>query len=138
MYSVYRLWLSSPLHLDTATELFRAYVAHFLPCPVTLVFPTFIFIYGAPPLPERRVTCCMRPLRCLAFCQRVNGPWQDDSWLPPLSPVISSRLLYCVSLPPWQQVWTLTGYFGLKFQHPSVRANKHYLKGQQKARERHR
>lgn len=108
-------------------------------CSVALAnhlgFPTFMVIHGAPS--EGRMTRCMCPLCCFACCQTENGPWQADSWLP-CCPLWSAVICCTVSQPLWHAVWTLTGYFGLKFQHPSVKPNKRYLKGQQKPREKHR
>lgn len=95
-----------------------------------LGFPRFC-LHPRRPLWEESDPLHVSPvlLRLLSGGERTLAGWQ---LAPRLSPVISSRLLYGVSLPPWQPVWTLTGYFGLKFQHPSVKPNKHYLKGQQK------
>lgn len=101
-----------------------------------LDLPTFMFIHGAPS--EGRVTPCMCPLCCFACCHTGNGPWQADSWLPrcpPWSAVVCCTVSHCHRGSP---VWTLTGYFGLKFQHPSVKPNKHYLKGQHELGEKHR
>lgn len=83
---------------------------------------------------ERRVPRCCRPLCCFACCTMEGEPWQADSWLP-RCPLWSAVCLRCHCGGP---ACTQTGYSGPKFQHPSVKANKRYLKGQQNPGQRHR
>lgn len=81
--------------------------------------PWFHHFYLHPrcPLREENDAALASPvLLCLLF----DREWTMAGWqlAPPLSPLISSRLLHCVWLPPWQLAWTLTDYFGVKFQLP--------------------
>lgn len=148
MYSARGLWRTCTLHLATATERgvllsyteltqqLAQFFFFFLLLRVTLVPPTFIFNRCDPFWAASEALLVSPVLLCLL----LDREWAMAGWqlAPLLSPVISSGLLYCVSLPPRQPLWTLTGYSGLKFQHPSVKPNKHYLKGQQKPGEKHR
>lgn len=66
--------------------------------------------------------------------ERTLAGWQ---LAPPLSPRDQqSFAVLCLAATTAASVDTLTGYFGPKFRHPSVKPNKRYLKGQQKKSQR--
>lgn len=119
----------------TACLLVFALPSHLAPPPTPSPRQhTYFYLHPLRLLREENDLLYVSPVPLCLLSDRGRS-WQADSWRPLLSPVISSHLLYCVSQQSSQPVWTLTGYFGLKFQHPSVKPNKHYLKGQQKPRE---
>ena len=138
----WRPWKIRTLKSDSAIKLwiilFRAYTAHLLVfCvaqspwfPKFYLLPCCLLRGGNDPLYVSLVLLIL-----LSHRERTLAGWQ---LAPPLSPMICSHLLYGVSQPQPQPVWTLTGYFGLKFQHPSVKPNKRHLKGRQKPREKQR